>query len=105
MPGPFGLPRPPGLPPLPRLARKESAHIPEIIPAPADAPAKPPRDPAELGLVMKRRGPDPSAWLKPHQARLAEASRIAGEQTKHLKGPARDVAKYRIVGKLLARHE
>lgn len=99
---PFGLPPPPGLPPLPKLARKESANIPESIPAQADAPTKPARDPNELGIVLTRRGPDPSAWLRPYQQRFAEASRTASEQTRHLSGPARVLARQRIIRELLA---
>ncbi len=87
---PFKLPPLPGPPSLPKLARDEPTQS-----------AKPAHDPHELGITLGRRGKDPTAWLRPHQQRLAEASRIAGEQTKNLKGPARVVAKGRIVRELL----
>ena len=54
-------------------------------------------------LVMKRRGPTPSTWAKPQQARIRKANVVAAEQTRHLKGPERVVAMNAIVAREVAR--
>lgn len=58
--------------------------------------------PDEYVMVMKKRQPKP-IWLKEHQDRFREAMRIAGEETKHLKGPERVRAMNQLARKMLKR--
>ena len=80
----------------------------EEAPVPANEPETPPEQKASqpaptadtYGLVMRRKGRDP-VWLNEYKRRLAEASRVAAEQTRHLKGPRRVEAMNQIVRDLM----
>ena len=50
-----------------------------------------PEEQEELQVILRRRPKNPT-WLKKHQERFAEATRIAAEETKHLSGETRSRA-------------
>lgn len=93
----------------PELRAVFSKYFPDIAPAAlppspitAEAPmaAQPPAPPDDYGIVMRKRGRDPT-WLNKYKQRLAEANKVAAERTQHLKGADRVRAMNQIVRDLL----
>ncbi len=54
----------------------------------------------ELGIVLKRRTPNP-AWLREYQERMKIAGSRAAEETRHLTGVARQRAETALSGKYM----
>ena len=95
------------VPPAPESAAAKAAPAAAIPPAKPELPAGPARagqgtSPNPLDdyvLVMRRRPKAPT--LGPRHERFAEASRIAGEATRHLAGVERVRAKGKMMSRLL----
>ncbi|MFH1484893.1 MAG: hypothetical protein ABIH46_02385 [Chloroflexota bacterium] len=56
-------------------------------------------------VVLRRKRKTPPTWLKPYQDRFKEAMRIAGEETRHLKGPERVKEMNRLARMILKQKE
>lgn len=52
---------------------------------------------SEEYIIVTRRRPKTPTWLRPYQQALKEASRVAAEETKHLKGQRRVEAMNKII--------
>lgn len=99
------LPKDPLKSPLP--AWLSEAPQPDAQPKKAQAksepsdPDIPPMQQGDYEIIVRRRGPAPT-WLKEYQQKLAAASKIAKERTKHLEGKAeRLVRMNQIVAELM----
>ena len=96
----------PASPPAPENAAAKAAPEAAIPPAQPELPAGPARAGQEgfanlddYVIVMQRKGHGPP--LGPRHQRFAEASRIAGEATRHLAGVERVRAKGKMMSRLL----
>lgn len=102
------LPTPPWEgPPIPRLFSRELAPPVQAAPpvreeakSPAVESVKAISQEGDYILSLRKRPKNPT-WLKPHQEKLSEASKIASEQTIRLKGPQRVRAMHSIISKLM----
>lgn len=99
--GPF--PRPPRLFGLPFEQPADTAQTQPAI-KPEAKPKVTPKalSDAEPTLVLRwRKTHRDYTYLRPHQERLAQVTRIAAEQTKHLTGPERVRAMNVLISRLL----